>query len=168
MKTDNKTHYRKVPLSQGKFAKVSEEDYERISKHKWYAYEGQNGVCYARRSFVVDGIQHQEGMHRFLMGFKKGDPIVDHKDHDGLNNTRENMRAATRSQNGANRRSHKKSSSKYLGVFLSKKRNRFKAEIKKGVKTYFLGWFKDEKEAATAYNTKSKEIFGEFANLNTI
>lgn len=65
------------------------------------------------------------------------------------------------------RMAHK--TSKYKGVSYCRNRKlSYKASIEKYGKTYFLGYFITEKEAALAYNAKAKELFGEFAKLNEV
>jgi hypothetical protein len=94
------------------------------------------------------------------------DLVVDHIDHNGLNNTRANLRLCTLSQNQYNRRSAKHGSSKYKGVGYLKCGKVFTTQIAYGGKTYYLGRFKDEKEAARVYDEKAKEFFKDFACLN--
>lgn len=152
-----------IPLTQGKFAQVDDEDYEHLMQWKWHAYKSKRNM-YAGRS--VKNVK--VSMHRYLLNLKDFNDVADHKNNDGLDNQRCNLRVATRSQNGANRRSHLNSSSKYLGVSFNKDRKKWKSEIKKKPAVYFLGWFENEIDAAKAYNIKAFELFGDFANLNKL
>ena len=93
---------------------------------------------------------------------------IDHIDGDKSNNHPANLRAATRSQNSANKLSHQGSSSKYLGVHWIASTSKWRARISKDGKSKCLGLFTDEKEAAKAYNKAAPEMHGEFANLNKI
>ena len=93
---------------------------------------------------------------------------VDHIDGNPLNNSIPNLRSATRSQNNMNKRSHKGSSSKYLGVALVNANKKWRADISVDGKSKYLGIFTDEQDAANAYNTAAIEFHGEFANLNVI
>ena len=88
------------------------------------------------------------------------------KDGDGLNNQKANLRICTRSQNKMNGKSYKNSSSKYKGIWWVKKNKKWRVRIRLNNKTIHLGYFKDETEAAKAYDSKAKELFGEFARLN--
>jgi len=113
-------------------------------------------------------------MHREILGLTDRKIHGDHKDHDTLNNRRNNLRIATHSQNMANRSSHKNSTSKFLGVSIEthKRGNKiFKywhAVISKDRKITFFGHFKTEELAALAYNEAAIKLHGEFANLNVI
>ena len=158
---------KQIILTQGKVALVDDLDYEYLINWKWHACKGGR-TFYAARSIIVNNTYVKVTMHRQILQHIDNKNVIDHIDHDGLNNQRVNLREATHSQNGANRRSHINSSSKYLGVFYCKKRRRWKAEVKKENKTYFLGWFKNEDLAALAYNNKAHELFNDYSNKNII
>jgi hypothetical protein len=148
-----------IPLTQGKFAIVDAEDYEHLSKYKWYAvYAG--GKFYAYRSVKYRAVS----MHRQIMGEPKG-KVVDHRDGNSLNNRRSNLRICTFAQNQLNRRSTG-GVSRYKGVWFKKGHNKWKAQIGFNGKKIHIGYFKDEIDAAKAYDKKAKEFFGEFAYLN--
>lgn len=152
---------KKIPLTKGKFALVDDADFEWLNQWKWYAQKRNNGDTAARRHG-----RKIIAMHRFILGITDPKIVVDHKDHNILNNQRYNIRGATISQNNANIRSHKDSTSKYLGVCLLGKK--WFASAQKNRKIYRLGYFDSEIEAAKAYNDKAVELHGEFANLNRV
>ena len=108
--------------------------------------------------------------HRMLYYLHYGElpAILDHIDGNPLNNSIDNLRAATLSGNARNRRSAKNSSSKYLGVCWHKVAKKWRTQIKINGEVNHLGYFTCEKEAARAYNKAAAEHFGEFANLNVI
>ena len=92
---------------------------------------------------------------------------VDHKDGDRNNNNTFNLRMTNQSFNNANARKLKKnSSSKYKGVSFHKREQRWVAVIRKDYKYIQCGYFKDEIEAAIAYDKKAVELYGEFAMTN--
>lgn len=110
-------------------------------------------------------------MHRVIIAAREGQ-LVDHRDGDGLNNQRSNLRFATVRQNGANsRKTHGKS--KYRGVYWNVARNAWQAQISAGPvagrqKVLYLGRYATETEAAHAYNLKASQLHGAFAGLNTL
>lgn len=91
---------------------------------------------------------------------------VDHKDHNGLNNQKSNLRICNASQNGANRLKNKNASSKYFGVCYSKKSKRWNAFLQTHKRGTNLGYFDNEEEAAMHRDKIAKERYGEFAILN--
>jgi len=149
-----------IPLTQDKFAIVDAQDYEWLSKYKWYALKDKR-TYYAARSSNRKTLR----MHREIMRAPKH-LLVDHRDHNGLNNRRSNLRICTLAENIRNRRSNRGSTSKYKGVTWFKARNLFQASITFNGRRIHLGYFKSEIDAAKAYDKKAKELFGEFAYLN--
>lgn len=147
--------------------KVDDSDYKKLSESKWYLQKQKN-VSYAIRRVFKNGKLVPERMHRIILGVKSSSIIVDHKDTDGLNNQRLNLRICNRSQNGMNRRSNEKSTSKYKGVYWHGQLKTWAASIRHNNKSYHIGLFKEESDAALAYNKKASELFGEFSNLNNI
>jgi hypothetical protein len=148
---------RRVPLGNGLFAVVDAEDYEEVSKYKWRAsHHGRTiyATC-VRRGRVVY-------MHRMLMHARKGQ-LVDHADGNGLNNRRCNLRLCNHQQNRANV-GPRGGASRYVGVYRCK--GRWAARIVYRGKTYQIGTFDTEIEAAKARDRKAYEFFGEYAYLN--
>jgi len=171
---------KEIPLSKqgpknlGKYvALVDDDDYETLIKMRWSVYKKEWTSAYASTGIYIDGKKKWVTMHRFILGLTDPKMIVDHIDHNGLNNQRSNLRLCSVSQNAANRVKRQKTSV-YKGVCLHKQKlkNGFHeiwiAQIRhQGNKTY-LGVFKKEIDAAIAYNIKALELFGEFACINKI
>jgi hypothetical protein len=154
-----------VPLTgekgKGKFILMDKEDYHIVEgKAINYHHTG-----YAVVSRVVDGKRKQLRLHRLIVNAQPND-YVDHKNHDLLDNRKQNLRICTNQQNQFNKLKKKDASSKYKGV--SYVPEHYKCSIKYNGKNIHLGTFKTEDEAAKAYNKKAKELFGEFAILNIL
>ena len=145
---------------------VDDSDYLFLSKFKWVCRKSKN-TYYACTTVRYKGERSEVRMHRAIMNVIGDGAIIDHKDRDGLNNQRSNLRIANTSENGSNRQPSKSGTSKFLGVCLDKgaKKKKWIAQIKKGGVVVKLGRYEFEHEAAIAYDNKAKELHGEFANL---
>ncbi|MBN1124647.1 MAG: HNH endonuclease [Sedimentisphaerales bacterium] len=148
-----------LPLGLDRFAMVDPCDYAELSRYSWKVI-GRENTFYA---FRWEG-NRRVFMHRQIANASI-DRQVDHIDHDGLNNTRANLRLCTQAQNVYNMRP-RLGTSKYKGVSFDKRHSRWRAQIQhQGVK-FGLGYFSRETEAAKAYDQKARQLFGEFAYLN--
>ncbi|MFC1739277.1 5'-3' exonuclease H3TH domain-containing protein, partial [Planctomycetota bacterium] len=159
--------FRRIPLTQGKFAIIDPDDYNRLSKHKWYAVKNDRAFYVARAVKNKEGKQHQISMHRCVI--KVPDNIrVDHINHNGLDNRKKNLRPATSTQNARNRAKYNNRifSSKYKGVTWHKGHKKWQAQIRVNSRPIFLGSFKDELLAAKEYDRAAGKYFEEFAVLN--
>lgn len=142
---------------------VDDDDFEELNKYNWHILQPQKGRFYAARNVNNIGTNRQKKirMHCEIMNGK----YIDHKDGNGLNNTKENLRLSCHKTNGYNR---KQGSNKtgYKGVSVSRKK--YKAEIKyNGVKIY-LGTSDHPVICAKMYNDAALKYFGEFALLNKL
>ena len=157
-----------IKLTQNKFAIVDDADYALVSQHKWYAAKWKKTYVAARKVLRAGGRQETIYMHRVIMGLKRGNKMqVDHINHDELDNRRVNLRSCTHQQNSFNRVKSKNKSSHYKGV--SKQKGRYwRVQIKFRKNTIYLGCYKNEQDAARAYNVAALKYFGEFAKLNII
>jgi len=150
-----------IPLTQGKTAIVDDSDYPFLSQFKWQAMFNR-GRWYARA--WIGG--RRVTMHRALIQANARQPI-DHKNGNGLDNRRSNLRLCTPAQNAMNRRPQKHSS-RYKGVRWHSDYSKWVARIKVNQKLIHIGCFQTEEEAAEAYNREAVKLFGEFAMLNKI
>jgi hypothetical protein len=162
---------KEISLTQGKVALVDDEDYDFLMQWKWYA-RGHGKLFYAvRQTPSIDKFgkykQKRIKMHHLLFHCPN-DKVTDHKDGNGLNNQKDNLREATKQQNACNKSKSQNCSSIYKGVHWSKQANKWIAEIYFNYIKFPLGSFDNEIEAAIAYNNKAIELFGEFAKLNII
>ena len=104
-------------------------------------------------------------MHRIILKAKKGQ-VVDHKDHNGLNNQKYNIRICTNSQNLQNKRKRKNTLSKYKGLHPSSNNKKWIACICVKSKMKYLGSFNTQKQAAIAYDIAALRYYKEYALLN--
>ena len=156
---------KEIPLTQGKVAVVDDTDYPLLNLFRWHAHKNQNGNWYACRNILLDNKRTIELMHRAILIPLRG-MCIDHRDGDGLNNQRHNLRIATKTQNGQNGKPYK--NKRYRGVHWYKARAKFTAQIIVNGKQVHLGYFWEAESAAQAYNVAALKYFGEFARLNEI
>lgn len=151
-----------INLSRGYRAIVDDIDFERINKWKWYVMPTKS-TPYAIRFSGSSTKRKAILMHREILGISDSKVKIDHKNHNGLDNQKSNLRPASNSQNRANSKI-KIHSSQYKGVHWSQ--NRWYASISENGRCKYLGSFISEIEAATIYDKEALRIFGEFANVN--
>jgi hypothetical protein len=145
-----------IPLTKGFETVVDDADFDFLSRWSWRALV-TNGKVYAIRS--VPGRTFL--MHRVILKLKAGQ-FVDHHDRDGLNNTRNNLRPCTQSQNVANSSIHKNNTSGFKGVSFYKRTKQWVANFRQKS----LGYFTSPVDAARAYDDFLTKIHGEFALIN--
>lgn len=155
---------REIPLTKGYVAIVDDADYAKVAAHKWRAQVSSSTV-YAFRNLPRSQGRKWVSLHTFIMNPPNGLEI-DHRDWNGLNCQRSNLRVANRGQNMCNRRRPINNSSGYKGVSWSKKGQKWQAHIQFKRQQFHLGLFVEAVTAAQTYDAKARELFGEFAVLN--
>ena len=159
---------KKIILNNGIYAIVDNDDFKKVSKYKWRGvYSKKSNTYYAARS-TWDSLTKKKStmrMHRLILKARKGE-IVDHINHNGLDNRKSNIRIVDNSQNQCNRVKRGDFSSKYKGVYRCA--DKWRALICFNKIKYHLGVFIKEIDAAKAYNKKAKELFKEYAFINKI
>lgn len=146
-----------IPVGKSNFAVVDDCDFDLLSRFSW-------------RIVVVDECKYATAgrgllMHRVALGVDDKSILVDHKNGNGLDNQRANLRIASRRQNMMNRRKHRVGSSKYKGVYWSKTYRRWLATLRFSGRCYSK-WCDSEAEAAMMYDAFARKHFGEFACVN--
>jgi hypothetical protein len=156
---------KKIELSNGMVAFVDDEDFGHMNQFRWH-FQATIKTGYAYRHLTRGMTQ---GMHRLILELCDPQIQVDHKNRNGLDNRKENLRIATKSQNAANKEKYLNGcSSKYKGVSYYKRYKKWVAYIMVEQKHKHLGYFLFEEDAALAYNKAALEAFGEFACLNEV
>jgi hypothetical protein len=153
---------REIQLTKGMVALVDDEDFAHLSQFKWQAHRKGGKTYYAK----TDIGRRSVGMHQMVMD--AGDLEVDHRDGNGLDNRRSNLRLATHSQNQCNRGLQRNSTSGFTGVSWRKDIGSWQAYVNFEGKRKNLGCFTDPIDAARAYNDAALDLHGEFAVLNEV
>lgn len=159
-----------IQTPSGHIAFIDEIDADLLD-FKWHAMKSKE-THYVGRS-VRSPKQTTITLHTVILERKLGRPLVkgemcDHKDLDGLNNRRSNLRLATVTQNMCNRGLGSNNKTGYKGVYWSKMAKKWQAKIGFNRKQINLGSFENIHDAARAYNEAAIRLHGEFARLNEI
>lgn len=160
-----------IELTKGQVALVDDEDFEWLNSFKWHVHkdnykEKYNHGYYAVRKMRKNGKEYMQFMHRLIFNINDSGIMIDHVNGNKLDNRRENLRIATKSENGQNRRKQINNKSGFMGVFWHKGFNKYRAVIMFNGKTLYLGLYICPVKAAKAYDCKALELFGENAKLN--
>jgi len=143
---------KKIKLTQGKYAIIDDEDYERVSKYKWLAHKTRGDIWYVENHFGKT-----KYLHRFILKLKNCKKEVDHINRDPLDNRKENLRLVDRKSNLINRKKFKNKSSKFKGISVIKKgkKNKFSVYFCRDKKKKWLGSFNNEKLAKEAWDREN-------------
>lgn len=146
-----------IRLIHGYFALVDDEDFERFSKASWYLIKKSRTLLYARN--------RSGAMHRQILGITDRSIEVDHKNGNGLDNRKQNLRICTRSENMRNLRNFRNTSG-YKGVHWKSRDKRWRAQICTAGKQLYLGNYDDPIKAAKAYDEAARKHHGKYACTN--
>jgi hypothetical protein len=152
---------KEITLYRGEITLVDDEDYDNLMTRKWYTDSD---------GYAISTWKRGEGhvivkLHRVVTNCPKG-MVIDHINHDRLDNRKSNLRVCSIGQNVHNNRKRVKNKSGYKGVSWDTSRGKWISCLSFGGKFRNLGRFDDIVEAAVAYDEAAKKYFGEFANLN--
>ena len=147
---------KEIQLTKGKVAKVSDHWFDYLNQWKWHAvcskktwYAARNSDSRPKRTKIL--------MHRVIAGAPDG-VEVDHWDCDGLNNTDDNLRLASQSQNNANRTKLATNSSGFKGVYFDKRIKKYVARILFSWKRHWLGHYRHPRSCRPRVRCKSARI----------
>lgn len=156
-----------LPGTRGQFAMLDDDDFPRFAIFGWQAHFSVKGNTY----YFSRKLNHLPGrpavwLHREILGLGrlKEDPRqVDHRDHNGLNCQRYNIRIATWFQNAANKRLRSDNASGYKGVYYHRANDKWVAQITANGKQMYLGIFDNPDAAHAVYCEAARIHHAEFA-----
>jgi len=163
---------KKIPLRNRKkeivdYVLVDDDDFKKINQYKWYYLKRKTSSAVISKNKNYKTIY----LHRLVMSAKKNE-VVDHINHNILDNRKSNLRICTQSQNMMNMRKNKNNTSIYKGVHemnnIGSRKNKWRVTLMKNYKQIHIGVFDSQIKAAIAYNKAALKYFGEFALLNKI
>jgi hypothetical protein len=165
---------RAIDLTSKYVAKVSNKDYKRVlAAGPWFAHvEKKNGDIYTvyayRHTRRADGGYTTQKLHRFILGLTNPNIKGDHKDGNGLNNTRRNLRIATHAQNMRSSKLRKNNTTGFKGVYWHVKGKKWQVRITVDNKFMYLGLFANKQKAADTYDSAARKYHGKFAITNAM
>jgi hypothetical protein len=161
---------KRIKLTQGHYALVDDDDYQRVAAFNWRWKKPvkESHAEYADRNVILeDGRRSKQLLHRFILNIEDPKTLVDHKDRNGLNCQRYNLRQATTLQNGQNKTLKHSATSKYKGLKWQKQVKKWQVCIQPAVgPRKSLGLYTDPAKAASVYDQAALQEFGEFACTN--
>ena len=154
---------KQISLTQGHFAVVDDDDFKTLSVFKWYAAKTTKaGDFYAVRGIRRRGTYQNVRMHRVIMSAKTGE-VVDHRNHNTLDNRKDNLRLVTNSQNAMNRKgANINSRTGIRGVYFDNVEKKFRATIRVDGRQKSIGRFRTIKAAAIAWDKAKNDFYGEY------
>jgi AP2 domain. len=158
-----------VPLTRGRYAIIDTEDSVAVAQHNWHCRINKNKFYAGYVKRQGERMKYTQ-LHRFLWTLWKMPPsaILDHRNGDGLDCRRANVRAATSSQNCFNACRQARNTTGYRGVWWNRSRNRYQAVIHANGVGQFLGNFATKEEAALAYAAAARKLHGEYAHAELL
>ncbi len=155
------TKFYQIPLTQKQVALVDKIDFSELNKYKWYAHK-KSRIFYAMRMVGRRNNRKIIPMHTAIMKTPKG-MEVDHKDGNGLNNQRNNLRICSHAENSRNKGKHIDNFSGYKGVCWHKQTKKWIARIMFNNKAFHLVSFLNKEKAYNTYIKACRKYHGDFA-----
>lgn len=148
---------------------IDDQDYDFISQYKWFIYRCTFKGKKARTMYAVSRINGKTiRMHRLILGHNDPKTLVDHKDHNGLNNQRSNLRTATPQQNLFNCRPFKSNKTGFKGVSFHKGDKKYMVFLRVNGRNSYFGSYDSPSDAAKKWNELARQYHGEFAYQNPV
>ena len=144
---------KKIELTRGYVALVDDEDFDRVNAHKWLASKRLDTV------YAMCTVEPNVLMHRFITGTSNPAIKVDHEDHNGLNNQKQNLRVCTHAQNCSSQKLSRYNTTGFKGVSFYKRDNNYSAYIKFDGRKRHLGYNPTAEEAALVYDAEAIKLF---------
>jgi len=160
---------KEIQLTQGQVALIDDDDFESVSKHKWYAKKNNvkcKIVYYACTNITLNGKRNTIRMHQFILGKAPNGKEIDHANGITLDNQRDNIRFCTRQQNRYNSMGSPYSVTKCKGVTYNEKSKMYRVRVNRDGKRVHVGCFAILEEAVAMYDIYALRYQGEFAYLN--
>jgi hypothetical protein len=154
-----------IPLTKGFLATIDDADVG-FAMVRWHAARCGEGLFYAARRTVVGGKSTAVYLHREILKAPPG-MDVDHINGNTLDNRRENLRLATRSENNCNARRRRNREPGRKGISQDKRDGRWSAYVNINGRRTALGRFATAEEASRARDEAARRIHGEFARVNS-
>ncbi len=156
LEMDERGSFWKINMGDGIYLLLDESDFPHLEGRRYSVFENDN-CRYAWASHIY--------LHRDMMGLERGDSLtVDHRDGNGLNCRRYNMRVCTQYENNSSRPTYPRGKSGWRGVY--EEDGGWKAVIWHRGKQIYVGGFRDPVTAARAYDVRAIALRGEFTCLN--
>jgi hypothetical protein len=155
-----------IPLRGSDYVALIDDEDGHLADLGWFATRNGDGLVYAQRKVKrPDGSLANEYLHRAVMRAAPGQRI-DHQSRNGLDCRRRNLRAASSQQNQCNQKLRKDNTSGFKGVWWSRRRGAWIAEVCVGGRKRWSGQFRNPEAAARAYDAAARRLHGTFATLN--
>ena len=154
-----------IDLPSGHKIQIDDCDLPLFNSYDWYAQRAKENIFYLARKEKTTGKVFL--FHREVL-VPNSSEVIDHRNHDTLDNRRVNIRCCSRQENQRNRKKFRNSTSQYKGVHWEKSRKLWKASITINRKCIKLGRFKNEIDAARVFDFVSTQFYGDFAITNNL
>ena len=154
-----------IKLTQGKVALIDDADWPLVCRFRWFADKGHSTFYAVTKVLREGGGMRNVSMHRMLLGLTDPRIHTDHRDGNGLNNTRSNLRTCTHAENRRNTGVNSNNKSGFKGVSWDKSSGKWRATIMANRKQKSLGCFTTPEAAYEAYCRAAVELHGAFANF---